>query len=167
MGDRCHVTIEIRPQDEKAAEAVFQRTPDSVGRPYDSKDYPSEGVIQYEFEECNYGRVGVEQSLMRAGVPFDKRASGGSEYSPFDAYCRFDENGEASIQEFYEGEELLDPGTVMQWLNSHDDPAEALAHAKEQLTEHVLRFEVKSLEKQPQEHIRKYLVMSVVAKGAA
>lgn len=159
MGDRTHVSIEIRNEflERAAQHEDFAQVPE-YGR--------LEHGVDFEFEECNYGDTGAEQWLRDNGIPYDKQHGSGGEYREGYEYVRYTDAGEIQVIEYEEGEDLLGTNQIRTMLKAHEDPAKALAFLHEYLDAHDAKFTPLPWDNQERNAAR-FLAKQVVKQGAS
>ena len=101
MGDRTSVTLTVlRSQADKAKTCIDSNYAHQV----DSSDTL---LIQWEFDEVNYGELTFLKKLQKAGIAYDSDWANGDEYGEGCEYCRFTSEGDIVLKSLYDNEDCL------------------------------------------------------------
>ena len=103
MGDRTSVTLTVLRLQAEEAKACFG-SDKNYAHQVESSDLL---LIQWEFEEVNYGELPFLRLLEKAGIAYDSYWSNGDEYGAGCSYCRFTSEGEAVKKDLYDNEDCL------------------------------------------------------------
>lgn len=98
MGDRTYVSLYLPTELVGKAMPIIE---EGAGLPCDEGDRPDQ-VTFLGFEECNYGELNCEETLIEAGIPYTKRWEAGCEYTAGREHVRFTPEGELIRFEVYD-----------------------------------------------------------------
>lgn len=99
MGDRTRVTLTFLASQKEKLDSLLGEweQPNST-----DQDIDGGGVVDYIYDEVNYGTLDFLARIRDAGIAYNSRWEDGGEYTKGTEYCRFTEDGDCIQQEIYD-----------------------------------------------------------------
>ena len=151
MGDRTRVTLSFLASQQEKLDSLLGKydQPDTVGKNIDGG-----GIVEYIYDEVNYGNLDFLDRLRDAGVAYDSSWDSGGEYTSGTAYCRFTEDGDCVEKSIYDDDinpnlhsllALIEtPAALVRYIRNHEE-AVSVIFLDESQVEYGKRYLAKKL----------------------
>lgn len=129
MSDRPDVTLHLRREDL----ALFRQVT-GFDEPQAISAHANDPVpVEYFFEECKYGHVGIEDLLKTHAIPYDKHEDGSYEHGDHHEHLRFDSQGNPVLLHYFDEDKTIPAEELHTALEEHPKPEEAVKRVRELL----------------------------------
>lgn len=129
MGDRVAVTLTVLVEHADRVREIFEPGCGEADNEEDLGD-----VIEFKFDQVNYGNLGVEAQLRAAGIAYDKDWQQGGEFEAGTEYVRFNEAGEIRNFDVYTDDENPDIDQLVQLCDKPDELVKFILDFKRSVT---------------------------------